>query len=448
MFIDEVTIHIFAGDGGNGAVTFRHEKHVPRGGPDGGDGGRGGSVVLESDANLSTLLDFRGGRKYKAPRGGDGAAKRQFGKDGGDLVLKVPPGTQAIDDETGEILADVAEHPMRAVVARGGRGGRGNTHFVSSVQQAPKFAERGEPGETRTIRLELKSLADVGLLGFPNVGKSTLLAAVSAARPKIADYPFTTLVPNLGLVRVNDAHSFVIADVPGVIEGASEGAGLGLRFLKHLERTRLLLHLLDVSGMSGRDPLEDHRILLKELAAFSPELAALPQRIVLSRVDLVADRSELDAILAHFAESGTPVHVVSAVTGEGISDLLYATWTQLGALPRPAASPSGVVRIGLRDARADDPRRFDVVRADDGALEVRGTAVERTVAMTDLGNSHALRRLQRQLERWGVFRRLKESGAVEGDTVRIRGFEFDYIDDDAPPPPEVADEEDDTDVPV
>ncbi len=448
MFIDEVIIHILAGDGGSGAVTFRREKHVPRGGPDGGDGGRGGSIVLEADANQSTLLDFRGGRKYRAGRGGDGMSKRQFGKDGEDLVLRVPPGTQAIDDASGAILADLSEVPMRIVVARGGRGGRGNTHFVSSVQQAPKFAERGEPGEIRTIRLELKSLADVGLLGFPNVGKSTLLAAVSAARPKIADYPFTTLVPNLGLVRVDDANSFVVADIPGVIEGASEGAGLGIRFLKHLERTRLLLHLLDVSGMSGRDPLEDHAKLLKELEAFSSDLASLPQRVVLSRADLLSDRGSITPIVRHFEARGIPVHVISAVTGEGIKDLLFAVWDQLRALPRSLPERTGIVRIGLQDAREDDPRRFEIVRTDDGALEVRGTAVERTVAMTDLGNSHALRRLQRQLDRWGVFRRLKESGAAEGDTVRIRGFEFDYIPDDIAPDPEERDSDSESDGPV
>ena len=437
MFIDEVKIHVLAGDGGNGMVTFRREKHVPRGGPDGGDGGRGGSVVLETDANLSTLLDYREGKKYRAERGGDGMSKRQFGKDGADLVLKVPPGTQAIDEESGEVIADLDRHPMRVVIAHGGRGGRGNVHFVSSVQQAPKFAERGEPGIVRSLRLELKSLADVGLLGFPNVGKSTLLAAVSAARPKIADYPFTTLVPNLGLVRVNHLHHFVMADVPGLIEGASDGAGLGIRFLKHLERTRLLLHLVDVSGMSGRDPQQDYEIINRELAAFSPELASLPQRIVLSRCDLVADRAELQPIRAWFEAMGLPVHEVSAATGEGIQDLLWSVWKQLDELPRPEPTVDQVVRISLTDQR-EDPRQFVVERGGDGVFVVRGTFLERTVAMTDLGNDYALRRLQRQLERWGVFRKLKAAGAAEGDTVRIRGLEFDYIDDDLPEDPEGA----------
>lgn len=435
MFIDEVTIQVLAGDGGNGAFTFRREKHVPRGGPDGGDGGRGGSVVLETDANLSTLLDFRPGKKYRADRGGDGMSKRQFGRDGVDLVLKVPPGTQAIDVATGEVLADLDRHPLRIVVAQGGRGGRGNVHFVSSVQQAPKFAERGEPGVIHDIRLELKSLADVGLLGFPNVGKSTLLAAVSAARPKIADYPFTTLVPNLGLVRVDHVHHFVLADVPGLIEGASEGAGLGIQFLKHLERTRLLLHLLDVSGLSGRDPLDDYRIINQELRSFSPTLADLPQRVVLSRSDLVADRNQVLSIRAHFEHLGVPVHEISAVTGEGVQDLLWATWQQLSTLMRPEPVSAQPVRITLSDQR-EDPKQFTIEAGEAGVFVVRGAYLERTVAMTDLSNDYALRRLQRQLERWGVFRKLKALGASEGDTVRIRGIEFDYIDDDAPEEPE------------
>jgi GTPase len=261
MFIDEVLIHLKAGDGGNGALTFRTEKHVPRGGPDGGDGGRGGSVIFETDPNLSTLLDFRLGRNYKAVRGADGMGKRQFGKDGPTLVLKVPPGTQIRDAKTDELIADLNRFPQREVIAKGGRGGRGNTHFVTSVQQAPKFAEKGEPGDELHVKLELKLLADVGLLGYPNVGKSTLLASVSAARPKIADYPFTTLVPNLGMVRIDSDHNFVMADIPGLIEGASEGSGLGIQFLRHLERTRLLVHLIDVAGVTGREPLDDFRII-------------------------------------------------------------------------------------------------------------------------------------------------------------------------------------------
>lgn len=432
MFIDEVEIFVGAGDGGSGALTFRTEKHVPRGGPDGGDGGRGGSVVFETDINLSTLLDFRPNKKYRADRGGDGMSKRQYGKNGADLVLKVPPGTQVRDAATGELLLDMAGYPQREVLLPGGRGGRGNVHFVSSIHQTPKFAERGEPADEKRVRLELKLLADVGLLGFPNVGKSTLLAAVSAARPKIADYPFTTLVPNLGVVRVDDFTNFVMADVPGLIENASEGAGLGIQFLKHLERTRLLVHLLDVSGFSGRDPLEDFGIINRELVAFSEELSALPQVVAFSRVDLVSDRTVLKGLREHFEARGLTVFPISGVTGEGVEDLIIHVWQRLQELPKALAVATGVVHITTnQNPSDDDPRRFAIARNDEGVLVVSGKALERAVAMTDMGNEYALRRLQRQLERWGVFRKLKAAGAQEGDTVSIRGVEFDYVDEDA-----------------
>jgi GTP-binding protein len=444
MFIDEVEVYLKAGDGGNGAVTFRREKHVPRGGPDGGDGGRGGSVVFETDSNLSTLLDFRPGKHYRADRGGDGQGKNMFGKDGVDLVLKVPPGTQLVDIGTGKTIADLDHHPMREVILAGGRGGRGNTHFVSSIHQAPKYAENGEPADERHVRLALKLLADVGLLGFPNVGKSTLLSRVSAARPKIADYPFTTLVPNLGVVRVPDGeHSFVLADIPGVIEGASEGAGLGIQFLKHLERTRLLIHLIDVSGLSGREPLDDYRTINQELAAFSEELARLPQVIALSRIDVLPDRESLAPLVAHFEGLGLTVFPLSSVSGEGLEPLIWHVWERLLATPKEAPAATGPVRItlGERDRQTDDPRRFTVVRGDEGVLVVAGKGLERAVAMTDMENEDGVRRLQRRLERWGVYRKLKEAGAAEGDTVRIRDIEFDYIDEDAIDPGE-GDEDD------
>lgn len=434
-FIDEVAITLKAGDGGNGAVTFRREKHVPRGGPDGGDGGRGGSVIFETDSNLSTLLDFRPGKTYKAGRGGDGMGKNQFGKDGADLVLKVPAGTQVRDAKTGALLADFAQHPQREVIAVGGRGGKGNAHFVTSVQQAPKFGENGEPGEEKESKLELKLLADVGLLGFPNVGKSTLLSRVSAAKPKIADYPFTTLVPNLGVVKVND-HNFVMADIPGLIERAHEGAGLGIQFLRHLERTRLLAHLIDVSGTTGRDPLADYDTINRELAAFSADLAKLPQVIVLSRVDVVADRSALDALVRFFEEQGLRVFPVSSVTGENIEPLVYHLHDRLQELPTQAPGPSaGPVRITLGSKAAatnDDPKKYTLARDNEGTLVVSGKGLERMVAMTDMNNEDGVRRLQRRLERLGVFAKLRAEGAREGDTVRIRNVEFDYIDEDAP----------------
>jgi GTP-binding protein len=362
-------------------------------------------------------------------------AKNQYGKDGADLVLKVPVGTQVWDAKSEELLADLPHHPQREVITIGGRGGRGNSHFVTSVQQAPKFAENGEPGEEKSVRLELKLLADVGLLGFPNVGKSTLLSRVSAAKPKIADYPFTTLVPNLGVVRVDESHNFVMADIPGLIERASEGAGLGIQFLKHLERTRLLVHLIDVSGLSGRDPIDDYHVINKELAAFSADLAKLPQIIALSRIDVVADRASLMPYRRYFEEQGLPVFPISGVTGEGIEPLIYHIHTRLSGMPAKGTEEpeiTGPVRITLdRKATEDDPKRFTITRDDEDVLVVAGKGIERIIAMTDMNNEFAVRRLQRRLERLGVFRKLKEAGAQEGDTVRIRDVEFDYIDEDA-----------------
>lgn len=447
IFIDEVEVYFKAGDGGNGATTFRREKHVPRGGPDGGDGGRGGSFYVETSLHLSTLLEFRPGKIYKADRGGDGLGKKQSGKNGGDLILKVPVGTQIKDLGTGQIIADMVRYPQREVVAAGGRGGRGNQHFVSSIQQAPSFAEKGEPGEERKVSMELKLLADVGLLGFPNVGKSTLLSRVSAAKPKIADYHFTTLIPNLGVVRVDDNNNFVMADVPGLIEGASEGAGIGIRFLKHLERTRMLIHLVDISGMTGRDPLEDYRIINNELAEWSAELAALPQVIALSRTDIITEEGVVERYKTHFENLGLSVFPISSVTGDNITPLIWHVHQKLEEIPRDKSAtaesgiPSGVVYITPQAATSDDdPKKFKVERDETGVLVVSGKALERIIAMTDMDNEMAVRRLQRRLERLGVFRKLAAAGAAEGDTVRIRDVEFDYIDDEAPETAEEAEE--------
>jgi GTP-binding protein len=449
MFIDEININIHAGDGGRGAATFRTEKHVPRGGPDGGDGGRGGSVWLETDANISTLLDFRPGKNYRADRGMDGMGKQQFGKDGKDLVLRVPPGTQAFHAITGQLIADLAGHPMKVEIARGGRGGKGNIHFVSSVQQAPKFAELGEPGETFPVRLELKLLADVGLVGYPNVGKSTLLSVVSAARPKIADYPFTTLVPNLGVVALDHSRSFVIADVPGLIERASEGAGLGIQFLKHLERTRLLIHLIDISGYSGRDPKEDYAIIRTELASFSAELAALPEIIVLSRADLVFDEDYKQELLDYYREISPETLIISAPTRLGLDELMKLVWARLESLPKQLPVATGTVRITTRDKDNDDPRQF-VIDYDEKTrtYTITGHGIERRVAMTDMSNDFMVRRLQRSMERWGLFKKLKEAGAEDGDNIRIRHLEFDYVDDDLIDEPVASDDDDDMDEPV
>jgi GTP-binding protein len=326
QFVDQALIHVKAGDGGKGAVAFRREKFVPKGGPSGGDGGDGGSVVLVVDEGLSTLLDFRYKREYQAPSGEPGSNKDKYGRGGEDLVLRVPPGTQVHDEGTGELLADLHAHGDRFVLAKGGQGGRGNIHFATSTDRAPRRAEPGYPGEERAVRLDLKLLADVGLLGFPNVGKSSLIARISAARPKIADYPFTTLVPNLGMVRLRGERSFVVADVPGLIEGAHDGAGLGDRFLRHLERTRVLIHLLDPTVGEGRTPLRDYDAINRELALFDPELAARPQIVVLNKLDLPEVAKAQKRLTTAFAKRKVRLLAISAATGEGVDALLEEAW--------------------------------------------------------------------------------------------------------------------------
>jgi len=333
-FVDEATIRVKAGAGGKGAIAFRREKFVPKGGPSGGDGGDGASIVLVVDEGLSTLLDFRYRHEFSAPAGANGANKDKYGRGGEDVVLRVPPGTQVFDDATGALIGDLRAHGERLVVAQGGKGGRGNIHFATSTDRAPRKAEPGTPGAERTIRLELKLLADVGLLGFPNVGKSSLIARISAARPKIADYPFTTLVPNLGTVALSGERAFVVADIPGLIEGAHAGAGLGDRFLRHLDRTRLLVHLLDASA-PGRTPLRDYEAMNKELALYDPELAARPQLVVVNKIDLPDVRKRFKQLAVPFKRRGIALAAISAATGEGTAELLESIWR---ALPPRSAS--------------------------------------------------------------------------------------------------------------
>jgi GTP-binding protein len=333
VFVDEVEIEVRAGDGGRGCISFRREKFVPRGGPNGGDGGRGGSVILEADEGLGTLLDFRYRRHYAAPRGRHGEGSDRHGANGANLVLRVPVGTTVRERDTGLLLGDLTAHGERLDVARGGRGGRGNARFATSTHRAPRHAEPGEAGEERALRLELRLLADVGVVGFPNAGKSTLVARLSAARPKIADYPFTTLVPTLGLVRLDEERSFVIADVPGLIPGAAEGKGLGLRFLRHLERTRLLVHLLDLDPDTGRDPVEDWRTIQAELEAYSPELAARPQLVAANKIDLAGTAPRLAKIVAFARRRRLRVIPLAARTGQGLDELRAAIGTALAATP-------------------------------------------------------------------------------------------------------------------
>ena len=331
QFVDEARIHVRGGRGGSGAIAFRREKYVPKGGPAGGDGGDGGSVTLTVDPGLSTLLDFRYKREYFAEPGEAGANKDKYGRTGADLGLRVPPGTQVFDEDSGELLADLRGPGDTFVAARGGKGGRGNIHFATSTDRAPRRAEPGLPGEERHLRLDLKLLADVGLLGFPNVGKSSLISRISAARPKIADYPFTTLVPQLGVVSLSGERSFVVADVPGLIEGAHEGTGLGDRFLRHLERTRVLVHLLEVSAAPGRTPWRDFEVLGRELEAYAADLAARPQVVALNKIDLPDVRRRRAQIARPFERRGIEVHAISAATGEGVPALLEAVWRLLAA---------------------------------------------------------------------------------------------------------------------
>ena len=422
MFLDRVKIWVHAGDGGGGAATFRREAHVPRGGPDGGDGGRGGSVFLEVDPGLTTLLDFRYRHHFKATAGGRGERARRHGKAGDDLVLPVPPGTAVIEDASGALVADLVQTGQRVLVARGGRGGLGNVHFATAVHQAPRHAQKGEPGEELWLRLELRLIADIGLVGLPNAGKSTLLAALTAARPKIADYPFTTLEPNLGVMDLGpeDERRPTIADVPGLIEGASHGAGLGHAFLRHVERTRILIHVVDGGS---RDPAWDHQVIRDELEAHDPRLLEKPMLVVLNKLDLPEAQGAWPAFARALERSGPPVMAVSAAMGDGLADLRAAIATLLPSAEELAEppEPSGVV-VHRIDTLADG---FAVSR-EGGAFRVRGRRIERVAAQTDFDNEESAARFQRDLARLGIDEALRREGIEPGDIVRIGELELEW----------------------
>jgi GTP-binding protein len=423
MFLDRVKIWIHAGDGGDGAATFRQEAHVPRGGPDGGDGGRGGSVYLRVDVGQTTLRDFTHRHHYRATSGGRGTGARRHGRAGDDLILDVPPGTAVYDDETGELVADLVAVGQTALVRRGGRGGLGNTHFKSSTHQAPKHAQKGEPGAEGWLRLELRLIADIGLVGLPNAGKSTLLAAVTAATPKIADYPFTTLEPNLGVMDLGDEDERrpTIADVPGLIEGASSGAGLGHAFLRHVERTRILVHVIDGSS---RDPEWDHDVIRGELQAHDPALLEKPILVAFNKLDLPAARDAWPAFRRAREAGGIDVLAISAAGGEGLA----AFRARIAAMLPPASElaeppePSGVVvhRIeGMDDG-------FSVDRDADGAFRVRGRRIERAAAQTNFDVEESAERFQRDLARLGIDTELRRAGIAAGDLVRIGATELEW----------------------
>jgi GTP-binding protein len=423
MFLDRVKIFVKAGAGGDGAATFRQEAHVPRGGPDGGDGGRGGSIHLRVDAGQTTLRDFRFKHHFKATSGGRGERSRRHGSAGDELYLDVPPGTAVIDDETGALIADLVAVGQTSMIARGGRGGLGNTHFKTSTHQAPKHAQKGEPGEERWLRLELRLIADIGLVGLPNAGKSTLLAALTAAQPKIADYPFTTLEPNLGVMDLGDEDERrpTIADVPGLIEGASMGAGLGHAFLRHVERTRILVHVVDGSG---RDPIWDHDVIRDELRAHDPALLEKPILVVFNKIDRPAAADAWPAFGKMLRDAGEDVIAISATDGQGIDELR----TRLAEL-LPGADeldaprePAGVVvhRIeGMSDG-------FSVERVEDGVFVVRGKRIERIAAQTNFDVEESAERFQRDLARYGIDDELRRAGVIAGDLVRIGPTELEW----------------------
>ena len=419
MFIDRAKIYVKGGDGGNGIVTFRREKYVPLGGPDGGDGGRGGNLVFVVDPGLRTLLDFRYQQHLRADRGEHGLGSNKHGRGAKDMLVRVPPGTQVREVETESLLADLTEEGQTFVVAKGGRGGRGNAKFSSASEKAPRYAEKGEPGQERWVWLELKLIADVGLVGFPNAGKSTFLSRVTAARPKVADYPFTTLAPNLGVVDLEGIEPFVIADIPGLIGGAHEGVGLGHDFLRHVERTRLLVHLVDAAGVDGRNPLDDYRQINDELRLYDERLARLTQVVVANKMDLPQAEEGLAQLRAEVGEEN--VFPISAVTGVGIKDILYRVASLLLQLPEesPLAEEAAVFRP------APEEEAITISREND-TFTLHGTRLEKFVAMTDFNNEDGVKRFQRVFRLWGHEDALKKAGAKNGDNVRIRDVEFTF----------------------
>ncbi|OLS41547.1 GTPase ObgE [Bacillus sp. MRMR6] len=428
MFVDQTKIYVKGGDGGNGMVAFRREKYVPMGGPAGGDGGKGADVVFEVNEGLRTLMDFRYQKHWKAPRGEHGMSKNQHGKNAKDMIVKVPPGTVVIDAETKEVLADLVEHGQRAVIAKGGRGGRGNSRFATPQNPAPELAENGEPGQDRDVILELKLLADVGLVGFPSVGKSTLLSVVSSAKPKIAEYHFTTIVPNLGMVETEDNRSFVMADLPGLIEGAHQGVGLGHQFLRHIERTRVIVHVIDMSAMEGRDPYEDYVTINKELEEYNLRLTERPQVIVANKMDIPEAEENLKKFKEKL-EDDFPVFPISAVTRKGLRDLLFSIADKIEQTPEfpldHEEEDTGVHRVLYKHEA--DPEAFFITRDPDGSFVISGEKVEKLFKMTNFQTEESVRRFARQLRGLGVDEALRAKGAKDGDIVKLLEFEFEFI---------------------
>ena len=433
MFLDEVKIFVRSGDGGNGLVAFRREKYVPKGGPAGGDGGRGANVVFIVDEGLRTFMDYRYQKKFVAPNGENGMSKGMHGRKSKDLYLKVPPGTVIRDTDTGEVLADLVEHEQEVVVARGGRGGRGNCRFATPSNPAPEIAENGEPGEERNLTLELKLMADVGLVGFPSVGKSTLLSITSKAKPKIADYHFTTLAPNLGVVETKDHRSFVMADLPGLIEGASQGVGLGHQFLRHIERTKVIVHVVDMSATDGRDPYEDYKIINQELAEYNMRLLERPQVVVANKMDIPVASDNLKEFKKQLENDGEDVDIVeiSAFTRSNIDNLLYKVSDILDN-----TDPNMLYELDTEEESMENrvlykhkpkDETFKITRDDTGAYVVSGPGIERAFLMTDFNRDASVRRFAQQMRSMGVDDALRDRGCKNGDTVKILKGEFEFV---------------------
>ena len=421
MFVDYTKIIIKSGDGGNGAVSFRREKYVAAGGPDGGDGGKGGDIYFEATKDKNTLIDFRYNKKYKAGNGENGSGKNCYGKYGEDLYIKVPIGTVVKDAKTNKVIADISKEGQVELVLKGGRGGKGNSHFATSTRQVPRFAEDGEKGEEKEIILELKLLADVGLLGFPNVGKSTFLSSVTEARPKIANYHFTTLEPNLGVATIN-GQSFVIADIPGIIEGASEGVGLGIQFLRHVERTRLLLHVIDVSGLEGRDPVEDFNTINNELEKYSKKLSQRKQIIVANKIDVMQDDTLYKKLENLAKEKNLEIYKISAVTGEGVEKLLKRVVEVLKTLPKEdMLETENKIVYTLKQ---EEPTW--TIRKENNAFIVEGKAVERLMGRINIQDNESMYYFHKRLKELGIEDKLKEMGVCQGDTVILDGYELEW----------------------
>lgn len=431
MFIDQVEIYVKGGDGGNGMVAFKREKYEPNGGPGGGDGGDGSSVIFEVDEGLRTLMDFRFQRHFKAPSGENGRSKGMHGKNAKDMIVKVPPGTIVIDKTTNRKVADLIDQGQQAIIAKGGRGGRGNMRFSTPANPAPYIAENGEPGNEHDIRMELKLLADVGLVGFPSVGKSTLLSVVSAAKPKVAEYHFTTIKPNLGVVSLDESRSFVIADLPGLIEGASQGAGLGHQFLRHIERTRVIVHVIDMSGSEGRDPYEDYLKINGELKEYQWRLLDRPQVIVANKMDLPGAEEKLKEFKKNLTD-GKRVFPISTVTKTGIQELLYYVGDLMENTPMfplyddEEEEAKGSEHVTYRLDEEEDP--FVINRDDQGTYVISGPKIERLFKMTDFNHDEAAKRFARQLRSMGIDEALRKKGIEDGDIVRILKFEFEFMD--------------------